>query len=46
MSKRYFKEALLASMVLTLIVAAVYALITFGIMGILSFFMWVFNYGC
>ena len=46
MSKRYFKEALLPSMVLALIVAAVYALITFGIMGILSFFMWVFNYGC
>lgn len=46
MSKRYFKEVLLASMVLTLIVAAIYALITFGIMGILSFFMWVFNYGC
>lgn len=46
MSKRYFKEALLASMVLAFIIAAVYALITFGIMGILSFFMWVFNYGC
>lgn len=42
MSKRYFKEALLVSMVLT----AIYALIAFGVMGILSFFMWVFNYGC
>lgn len=35
-----------AFLAIILPIMLIYALMTFGIMGILSFFMWVFNYGC